>query len=59
RKHRSERSERGAQRAYCDLAAGALEVFAAESSITYCRAAGALEVLAADPLTTIYQKSTY
>ncbi|TKX69596.1 hypothetical protein EXE45_07600 [Halorubrum sp. SP9] len=30
-------------------ATGALEVAAAETSITYCRAAGALEPVAADP----------
>ncbi|KKF39859.1 hypothetical protein FK85_25275 [Halorubrum saccharovorum] len=43
-KHRSEQRERGAQQGLRVVAAGALEAFSAESSITYERAAGALEV---------------
>ncbi|WP_192812442.1 hypothetical protein [Halorubrum sp. T3] len=51
-------TERGAQRAYGGLAAGALEVFAVDlQSAIYKRAAGALEEFAAAPL-TIYKQST-
>jgi hypothetical protein len=49
-KHRSEgavATERGAQQAARVVAAGALEVFTAKSSITYHRAAEALEVFTA------------
>ena len=55
RKHRSEQRERGAQRAYCGLAAGASEVFVVDlPAIIYKRVAGTLAVFAADPQSTIY-----
>ncbi|RLM68373.1 hypothetical protein DVK07_11395 [Halorubrum sp. Atlit-26R] len=51
-------SDRGAQRAYCALAAGALAVFAAEPlSAVYKRAAGALAVFAAEPLSAVYKRA--
>ncbi|WP_249191464.1 hypothetical protein [Halorubrum ruber] len=51
-------SDRGAQRAYDALTAGALEEFAADPlAVIYKRAAGYLAVFAANPLTVIYKQA--